>query len=292
MKLFHSNTPYTFMGVENDWEHAKVGVLPVPYDSTATYGTGQRAGPNAIIQASRQLELYDIETKTDLAQALGFFTFPELMCSKKDPALVNKAVEESVGEILRSGRFPLMLGGEHSITPGAVKAAAAHYKDLCVLHIDAHADMRPAHEETEYNHACAMARCREMVPAVSVGIRSYSDGEVAAVEGKYKDVIFDASPLTPKRVEQIISKLKGEHVYISIDIDGFDPAVMPATGTPEPGGLGWYEVLALLKQVGQSRKIVGVDIVECAPVPSSNITEFACAKLAYKLCGYALLGKK
>jgi agmatinase len=280
------------MGGENNWAKAKVGVLPVPYDSTATYGTGQRAGPNAIIQASRQLELYDIETKTDFTQTIGFFTFPELMCSKKDPALVNKAVEESVHEILKSGRFPLMLGGEHSITPGAVRAVHAHYKDLYVLHIDAHADMRPAHEETEYNHACAMARCREMGPAVSVGIRSYSRDEVAAVEGKYKDYIFDASPLTPKRIEQIIAKLRGEHIYVSIDIDGFDPAVMPATGTPEPGGLGWYEGLALLKAVGAAKTIVGADIVECAPVPGSNITEFACAKLAYKLCGYALHGKK
>jgi len=292
MKLFHSNTAYSFMGVENEWESAKVGVLPVPYDSTVTYGTGQRAGPNAIIQASRQLELYDIEMKADLTKTIGFFTFPELMCSKKDPARVIKAVEESVHEILKAGRFPLMIGGEHSITPGAVRATHAHYKDLYVLHIDAHADMRPAHEETEYNHACAMARCREMGPAVSVGIRSYSHDEIENVEGKYKDDIFDASPLTSSRIDKIISRLKGNNIYVSIDIDGFDPAVMPATGTPEPGGLGWYEVLALLKKVGEKKKIVAADIVECAPMPGQTITEFACAKLAYKLCGYALYGKK
>ncbi len=292
MKLFHSNTPYTFLGVENDWDKAKVGVLPVPYDSTSSYGTGQRWGPNAIIQASRQLELYDIESRADFSQTLGFFTFPELMCSKKDPARVVKAVEESVDEILKAGRFPLTLGGEHSITPGAVRAARAHYRDLCVLHIDAHADMRHSYEETEYNHACSMARCREIVPVVSVGVRSYSQEEADVVEGKYKDFIFDASPFLPKRIEQILNRLSGAHVYVSIDIDAFDPSIMPAVGTPEPGGLDWYEVLSLLRRVGAKKRIVGADIVELAPIPGQPASDFACAKLAYKLCGYALNGKK
>lgn len=292
MKLFHAGTPYTFLGVENDWDKAKVAVLPVPYDSTASYGTGQRWGPSAIIQASRQLELYDIESGADFSQTLGFFTLSELTCSKRDPALVVRAVEESVAQILHEGRFPLILGGEHSITPGAVKAAQASHKDLCVLHIDAHADMRPEYEGTPYNHACSMARCREICPVVSVGVRSYSEEERGAVEGPLRNVIFDASPLLPRRIEQILGRLPGQHIYISIDVDAFDPSFMPAVGTPEPGGLDWQGVLALLCRVGAKKKIVGADVVELAPIPGTPASDFACAKLAYKLCGYALHRRK
>jgi agmatinase len=291
MKLLHSNTPYTFLGVENRWEKSKIAVLPVPYDSTASYGTGQRWGPNAIIQASRQLEVYDIEFRADFSQELGFFTLDELMCSKKGPEDVINAVRESIAAILDEGRFPLMLGGEHSITIGAVQAMSQKYNDFWVLHLDAHADMRQSYENSKYSHACTMARCREIASAVSVGVRSYSQEEAKEVEEKYKELIFDASALTKERIGKIISKIKSKEVYITIDIDAFDPSVMPAVGTPEPGGLLWNEVLLLLKEVGKRKKIVGADIVELAPIAGQAASDFACAKLAYKLAGYALYKK-
>jgi agmatinase len=291
MKLLHSNTPYTFLGVDNDFKSAKVGVLPVPYDSTSSYRTGMRHGPQAIIDASRQFELFDIESGKETYKEIGFFTFDEIQCSKKDPAQVIQAVQESVEEILGAGKWPLMLGGEHSLSSGAVAACHEKFGELTVLHIDAHADMRPQYEGTPYNHASVMARCRAMVPVVSVGIRSYSIDEAKEVRTKYKDVIFDAAPLTAERIAQIISKIKTERVYISIDIDGFDPAVMPAVGTPEPGGLQWMETLRLLKEVGRHKNVVGADIVELCPIPGNVISDFACAKLAYKLAGYCLLKK-
>ncbi len=291
MKLYHSNTPYTFLGVENDFKAAKVGVLPVPYDSTSSYRTGQRHGPQAIIDASRQLELFDIEAGKEIYKEIGFFTFDEIQCSKKDPAHVIAAVQESVAEILKAGKWPLILGGEHSISSGAVAACHEKHGELTVLHIDAHADMRPEYEGTPYNHASVMARCRRVGPVVSVGIRSYSEEEAKVLRTKYKDVIFDASPLTEARVKEIISKIKTGNVYVSIDIDGFDPAVMPAVGTPEPGGLQWVETLRLLKEVGRQKNVVGADVVELCPLPGSVVSDFACAKLAYKLAGYCLLKK-
>ncbi|MDE1797846.1 MAG: agmatinase [Candidatus Micrarchaeota archaeon] len=291
MKLFHSNTPYTFLGVDSDFKKARVGVLPVPYDSTASYRTGMRHGPQAIIDASRQLELFDIEAGKEIGKEIGFFTFDELQCSKKDPAQVIKAVQESVEEILAAGKWPLMLGGEHSLSSGAVAACKEKFGELTVLHIDAHADMRPEYEGTPYNHASVMARCRAMGPVVSVGVRSYSIDEAKEVRGKYKDVVFDASPLTEARVKEIVGKIKTDKVYISIDIDGFDPAVMPAVGTPEPGGLQWMETLRLLKEVGQKKTVVGADVVELCPIPGNVIADFACAKLCYKLAGYCLLKK-
>lgn len=289
MDLFHSGIPYTYLGLQADFAKAKVAILPVPYDSTASYRTGQREGPAAIIAASRQLELYDVERKMDLSAKIGFHTLNEMTCSKKDPAQVVKAVEESVDELLEKKKWPLMLGGEHSITSGAVKAAKKYFSDLTVLHLDAHADMRLDYEGTPYNHASVMARCREMVPVVSVGVRSYSEEEKEAVEGKYADVIFDASSLTPSRITAILSKIKTKYVYITIDVDGLDPSIVPSVGTPEPGGLDWHGTLALLRAVGAQKQVVAADVVELCPIPGLIYSDFTCAKLAYKLAGYCLI---
>lgn len=284
MKLFHSNLPFTFGGVENDFERAKVCILPVPYDGTASYKVGQRHGPHALLEASLNMELWDIELAQDTSAKLPIYTFDDLLCSKKGPGEVVKAVEESVGEIIAKNKFPLMIGGEHSITSGAVKAAAAKHKNLSVLHIDAHADMRDEYEGTKYNHACVMARCREICPAVSVGIRSMSEEEAKAIKSRKLEKYIFGIEFDVKKAVSLLS----ENVYITIDIDGFDPSIMPATGTPEPGGLQWQQVLDLLKAVGKERKVVGADVVELMPLPPDVRTDFACAKLAYKLIGYCV----
>ncbi|MFA5108798.1 MAG: agmatinase [Candidatus Micrarchaeia archaeon] len=288
MDYLHSSTPFAFMGSQTDWEDAKVVVLPVPYDSTASYKSGQRHGPNAIIDASRQLELYDIEFAREISKELKFHTLSELQCDKSSPKKVIDALQDTVDKILEEGKFPLIFGGEHSITTGAVQSAFAHYDDLCVLQIDAHADMRDEYEGTKYNHACVMARVREVVPAVSVGIRSYSVSESKIISQKYSDMVFGPA-LDAKIIDKIISRLNKKNVYITIDIDGFDPAIMSATGTPEPGGLGWYDTLSLLKKVCKEKNVIGADIVELMPMQGQHSSEFACAKLAYKLAGYALL---
>jgi len=284
MKLFHSNLPFTFGGLENDFEGAKVCVLPVPYDGTASYKTGQRHGPRALIEASLNMELWDIELAQDASSKVPIYTFDGIQCGKKGPDAVVKAVEESVGEILDAKKFPLMIGGEHSITSGAVKACAEKFKNLSVLHIDAHADMREEYEGTKFSHACAMARCREICPAVSVGIRSMSEEEAKTIKQRKLGGFIFGSEFDIRKVVSLLS----ENVYITIDIDGFDPSIMPATGTPEPGGLQWQQVLDLMKAVGKEKRVVGADIVELMPLPPDVRTDFACAKLAYKLVGYCV----
>lgn len=272
------------MGIENDFEKAKVAILPVPLDTTASYKTGQRHGPRAFIEASLDLEFWDIELAQNTADKIPIYTFDPLHCPKTDAKITIDAVEESVGQILKGGKFPLMIGGEHSITPGAVKALAAKYKNLSVLHIDAHADMRDEYEGTRYSHACAMARCREICPGVSVGIRSMGEDEAMLIKQKKLDSVIFGSNFDIKKVLSLLT----DTVYITIDIDGFDPSVMPATGTPEPGGISWEKGLELIRAVGKEKKVVGADIVELMPMPPDVRTDFACAKLAYKLIGYCV----
>jgi len=289
MKLLNSLPPFNFCGTEwVQFEKCKVVVLPVPYDSTASYNPGARNGPHAIIQASRNMELYDEELGFSPAD-IGIYTLDELEPSMKSPEDQVARVEEAVGEILEEKKFPVTLGGEHSISLGAVRAVCESFDDVSVLHLDAHADCRNEYEGTKYSHACAARRFSELCPVIQLGIRSLSAEEAEFLKGSedvrtffMKDIRKDGLELA---LERAIPELS-DNVYISFDIDALDPGIMPATGTPEPGGFGWYEALEILRKVCEQKKVVGFDLVELSPIPGSPASDFLAAKLAYKFLGY------
>ena len=265
--------PFNFMGLDGQsYETAKIVVFPVPYSSTTYWKSGTKEGPQAIIDASRHLELYDIETKKDPSKE-GIFTLEALEPSKNSPEETMARIKGVMDKLLQDGKFPVMLGGEHSITLGAVQAFKEKFADFSVLQIDAHTDLRDEFEGTKYHHGCVMRRVKDLGLSITqVGIRSMSEGEEA-------ENVFLA-PDVP--VDQIISTLK-ENVYLTVDLDGLDPSIMPSTGTPEPGGLGWYQVLNLIKEVAKKRKIIGADVVELDPIPGLTAPDFLAAKLVYKI---------
>lgn len=284
-----------------DPEKAAACILPVPYDLTSSWTKGAHRGPAALIDASNFVELYDIETGSEPYRR-GIATLPELAFDGPPDALAER-VEARVAGLLERGTLPIVLGGEHSVTIGAARAAARRFPGLSVLQVDAHADTRESYDGSPYNHACVMARLRELVPIVQVGIRSVDGSEV---EGLDPERVFFAHEIAAERAEGVLSRqsaapalaggeadapvarswieqavgLLTDVVYVTIDLDAFDPSVIPATGTPEPGGLFWYEVNALLRAVARSRRVVAFDVVELLPghAPSA----FTAAKLVYR----------
>lgn len=260
---------------------ARIAILPVPYDGTSTYGKGADKGPAALLAASYQLENYDIETKTEVYKHGIYVEKP--VTEKSSPEKMVAAVEKKVSDIIGKNKFCVMLGGEHSITPPSVRAHAKQYKSLSVLQLDAHTDMRDEYHGSKWNHACAMARIKEFKP-VQVGIRSLDIGEMKNIS---VDRVFFAKDIhdNDRWMEKAISKL-GKNIYVTIDLDVFDPAFMPSTGTPEPGGLDWYCVTQFLKKVAAKRNIVGFDVVELLPRKEAPAPDFLAAKLVYTLLSY------
>jgi agmatinase len=268
-----------------DFEHARVVVLPVPLDRTTSYVAGTRTGPHEILIASSHMELWDEETGTDV-HSIGIFTLPEMEFPFAAMDEVVDEIRRVASEIVARGKFPLVLGGEHSITPPIVAAVAQKHPRLSVLQIDAHADLRESFMGTPHNHACAMRRVLEHARTTQVGIRSLSPEEAAAIPTLPTTVFYDFNMRRdPDWIDRVVDSL-GDTVYITIDCDGLDPAIMPATGTPEPGGLTWYEALALLRRVIESRNVVGCDLVELSPIPGNVAPNFLCAKLVYKILSY------
>jgi agmatinase len=268
-----------------DFEHARVVILPIPLDRTTSYVPGTRNGPHEILVASSHMELWDEETQTDV-HSIGIFTLPEMEFPFASMDEVVNEIRRVTGELVKRDKFPFVLGGEHSITPAVVGAVAAKYPGLSVLQIDAHADLRESFMGTPHNHACAMRRTLEFARTTQVGIRSLSSEEAAAVATLSTEVFYDFNMRdNADWIERVVDSLS-EHVYITIDVDGFDPAIMPATGTPEPGGLSWYEGLKLLRRVAERRTVVGCDIVELSPMPGHVAPNFLCAKLVYKILSY------
>jgi len=263
-------------------ETAKVVILPAPYDGTSTWGKGADKGPEAIIEASANMELYDIEIDSEVYKK-NIFTAEPIMVNGMPEKMVEK-VKLAVSSFLKKDKLVVMLGGEHSITAGAVAAYTEKYKNLSVLQLDAHADLRPEYQGSKYSHACVMSRVREICPVVQVGIRSMDIIEKPFLE---KGRVFFAEEICGKIgwQDKAIAKLTGQ-VYITIDLDVFDPSIMPSTGTPEPGGLDWYQVLEFLKKVSQKKNIVGFDIVELCPNKNERSSDFLAAKLIYKLLSY------
>jgi len=268
-----------------DFEHARVVILPIPLDRTTSYVPGTRNGPHEILVASSHMELWDEETQTDV-HSIGIFTLPEMEFPFASMDEVVREIRRVTAEIVNRDKFVFILGGEHSITPAAVAAVAAKFPGVSVLQIDAHADLRDSFMGTPHNHACAMRRTLEFARTTQVGIRSLSPEEAAAAPALGTQIFYDFNMrANADWIDRVVDSLS-EHVYITIDVDGLDPAIMPATGTPEPGGLSWYETLALLRRVIERRTVVGCDVVELSPMPGHVAPNFLCAKLVYKILSY------
>lgn len=285
--------PFNFGGLEqafSSYENSAVVILPVPYEGTTTYKKGTCKGPSALIDASRNMELFD--------EVLGFETFHvgihthEEIPPAQTPEAMTSVLIEQVSEHLADGKFVVTIGGEHSITLGPVQAHAHSKSGLSILQLDAHADLRDSYEGTQYGHGCIMRRCVPFGPITQVGIRSLSVEEADFLEETATVTTFYAHELRDMaaRRDEIVSTLTDE-VYVTIDLDVFDPAVMSATGTPEPGGLGWYAVTDLLAKVIEEKDVVGFDVVELLPTSGLHACDFLAAKLVYRLLGH-LVGPK
>ena len=264
---------------------AKFVVIPVPYDLTSTYQPGSRRGPAAIIEASTNMELYDEELKKETYMA-GIHTTLPVAIDARGPKNMVSIVRKKISRIAKLNKIPVMLGGEHGVTLGAVQAMIEKYPELTVLQFDAHADLRDSYQGSSYSHACVARRISEICPLTQVGIRSMSkeEGEFLP-QSKVKSYSADFVLEKKNWAETVCKDLSGD-VFITIDLDVFDPSIMPATGTPEPGGLYWKDILHLLKLVSASCNIRGFDVVELAPLPGVVAPDFMAAKLIYRTMGY------
>ncbi len=285
---YDHGAPLAFGGalpVTRSFDDSRAVVLPVPLDRTTSYVPGTRNGPREILQASSHMELWDEEIGADI-HSIGIFTLPEMELPFGELAPLMEEIRRVASEVLTRDKFLVTLGGEHSITPPLVAAAAARHAGLSVLQIDAHADLRDCYMGTPHNHACAMRRSLEYAPITQVGIRSMSTEEADVLASLNTTMFYDVSMRSdPRWMDRVVDSLT-ETVYLTIDVDGMDPAIMPATGTPEPGGLSWYEVLGLLRKVMAQKKVVACDVVELSPLPGLMAPNFLCAKLVYKILGY------
>ena len=267
-----------------DPDAAAIRILPVPYDGTSTWVKGADKGPQAIIDASCNLEFYDIETDSEIFRK-GIFTEPAVE-GLDTPEQVAGAVCQRTAALLDKDRFPIILGGEHSVSIGAFEAMASQYDNLTILQLDAHADLRDEYEGSTHNHACVMARAKEHASIVQVGIRSMDACEKANMDTSRAFFAHDICGwLTANWIERVVPLLT-ENVYLTIDLDVFDPSIMAATGTPEPGGLRWYDVIALIRAVCSRQNLVGFDIVELCPREHLWSCDFLAAKLLYKTLTY------
>ncbi len=285
---YDHGAPLVFGGALPDprgFTESRAVILPVPVDRTTSYVPGTRNGPREILQASSHMELWDEELGVEVHRA-GIYTLPEMELPFGELPPLMDEIRRVAAEIFARDKFLVTLGGEHSITPPLVAAAAARYRGLSVLQIDAHADLRDTYMGTPHNHACAMRRALDYAPVTQVGIRSMSTEEAEAAPRLNTTIFYDTTMRNdPHWIERVIDTLSGS-VYITIDVDGLDPAIMPATGTPEPGGLSWYEILALLRATIDRRTVVAADIVELSPLPGLMAPNFLCAKLVYKILTY------
>jgi agmatinase len=261
---------------------AKVVIVPVPYDGTSTWIKGADKGPGAIIEASANMELYDIETDCEVCKQ-GIFT-DDPLSEESSPEKMVEGVRSKVETYLKKNKFVVVLGGEHSVSVGAVMAHCGREGDITVLQLDAHSDLRDEYDGSKYNHACVMARVRELAPIVQVGIRSMDSSEKQLINSRNT---FFAKDICSGQgwIENVVGRLS-DKVYITIDLDVFDISIMPFVGTPEPGGLLWYDVLTLLRTVFEKREVVGFDVVELCPNEYSKASDFLAAKLIYKLLSY------
>lgn len=280
--------PFGGEEARSDYERARAVVLPVPYEGTVSYGHGTSLGPAAILRASTQVELYDEQLGLEPYRA-GIFTDPVLDVRERSTEDVVARVKRRAGELMDDGKWMIMLGGEHSITPGAVAAAASRHEGLHVLQLDAHADLRQSYEGSPLSHACAMARCVEIAPVHAVGIRNYSIEEAEWIRKGIPGyrIVHGWEMEGEAWIDRVVGGLEGRKVYLTFDLDYFDPAILPSTGTPEPGGGTWWPTLRLLESLFDAADVVAADVVELAPVPGLHHADFLAARLVHKMIGLA-----
>jgi agmatinase len=285
--------PFIDSDVEKSYEEARVVILPIPYEVTTTYRKGCEKGPQAILAASPQLEYYDVELKQETCFEIGIHTHAPIADTRDrpdlEPAQMVQIVKDTVTRLVRDGKFAIALGGEHGITAGVVAA----YRELLdepftVIQVDAHGDLRHEYEGSIYNHACVMRRVVEMgLPTLPVGIRSICQEEATLINDRQIPAIWAEDVARGNDwIEEAIARIATPKVFITIDLDGLDPSLMPGVGTPQPGGLSWYDLTRFLRRVFEAREVIGCDVMELAPVVDSVVSEFTAAKLVYKLVGY------
>ena len=281
-----------FLGVDNNFNFSpKVVVVPFGLEKTVSYGGGTKNGPREIIKASHQVELYDEELNCEPYKKIGIKTLKPFKIDKNIQAALRK-ISNINSLLLKKKLFPLTLGGEHSITPGCIEPFTKNFKNLCILHFDAHADLRQSYNGEKFSHASAIRRCldHKNVSIISFGIRNISGSEVKYLnKNKSRIKIFWAKDKSKWNLQNFKKLIKNKNVYLTFDVDGFDSSIMPATGTPEPGGLFWDETLNILKIAAKNSNIVGGDINELSPIKGFNSYNFLVAKLAYKILSYKFL---
>ncbi|MGB3143631.1 MAG: agmatinase [Maribacter sp.] len=284
------STSKNYAGIPDEFaqlEKSKVILIPVPYDGTSTWGKGADKGPEAFLEASENMEWYDIETDSEVYRQGIHLTDPILESSS--PEAMAKAVYSITKDFIKRNKFVTVFGGEHSVSIGTIRAFNECFDDLTVLHIDAHADLRESYNGSKYNHACAVHEASQTTNLVQVGIRSMD-----AIEKTYMDeekTFFAHDTVNDEYWMDKVIEAMTNNVFITFDLDAFDPSIMPSTGTPEPGGLFWYETLEFLKQVFEDKNVVGFDIVELCPNKNDKSSDFLAAKLYYKMLSYKFAGQ-
>lgn len=284
--------PRVFLGLDGapaTPKGAATWILPVPYEATTSWGAGTRLGPRAIIDASRYIELYDHELDSDPSRE-GVYTFPALELARGDASRAMAELEDAFTKVLHAaaGRRVIMLGGEHSVSAPAILAHVRRLPErLSVLQLDAHLDLRPSLDGSPFSHACAMGRVIDRAGLVTVGARGISGEEWAIAERRDNVTVITGEEVARGGdwIDRALEAL-GDPVYITFDVDFFDPALMPSTGTPEPGGGDWHTAMALLRRVFAERRVVGADVVEHAPIPGLSAPDFTVARLVYRMIGY------
>ena len=281
-----------FLGIDNKFNFKeKVVIVPFGLEKTVSYGSGTKNGPKEIIKASHQLELYDAELNCEPYKKIGIKTYKPFKIDKN----INKALKKmsKINEqILNKRLFPMTFGGEHSITPGCIAPFARKFKNICLLHFDAHADLRESYNGEKFSHASAIRRCLDFqnISVISFGIRNISESEIPFLKKNSSRIkIFWAKDKSKWNLNKFKKLIKNKTVYITFDVDGLDSSIMPATGTPEPGGLLWDETLNILRIASKNSNIVGADINELSPIKGFNSYNFLVAKLAYKILAYKFL---
>lgn len=286
-----------FLGLDEEfssYEGSAAVVLPIGYEGTVSYGQGTREGPRAIINASRQVELYDRDLDDEVALRYGVHTLPALAPVISGPEGMAQAVAAAAEEHLRAGKLLVGLGGEHSISSGVASAVQAVHGDFVMVQIDAHSDLRDEYEGSKYSHACIAKRVLDMgVTVAQFGIRSICKEEIDLIRSERERlyVAFAEDVHAGGHLEKLAELVRGKKVFLTIDLDGFDPSLVPATGTPEPNGLSWVEGLEIIRTVAREATIVAFDCVELAPIPGQHASDFLAAKLIYKTLGLALTSR-
>lgn len=294
MPGYSSLPPANFLGLppENSGrEHSRALILPVPYEATVSYGGGTKHGPAAILEASAQVELYDREFGTEPARLWGIHTLPALAPDFRGPEAMTEAITGAVAEVAEEGKLLCVLGGEHTVSVGVSQGLARLGRDFVTVQLDAHADLRDEYDGTPYSHACTARRILDHSPLVQLGIRSLDISEAEFLQGntdRITTVFTDTMRQNRDYLPLLAEKVQGRSVYLTVDLDVFDPSLLPAVGTPEPGGLFWHDVLEIVRTIAAHSKVIAFDCVELAPLPGLPASDFIAAKLVYKILSIVL----